>query len=323
MTLYYQQGKIMHISKFHINEPTISEKSFRPLSFDEFIGQNHITRIITTAVSSAKKSDHYLWHILLCWPSGYGKTTLAQIISSMYGKKFHTVTGYAISKPAELISIMTSMSDGDVLFIDEIHRIKPILEEMLYIAMEDFAIDMVMPDGWSVRVPLKPFTLIGATTKPEALSEPLKNRFVYNFHCMDYSDQEKNLIIERYLKHYHITYETPMIDSISLKIDTVPRKIHNLVIKIRDFLISHHHSLHLDDNSRAQCEQRLSIKDGGLTPIHQQYLSILNGSNWPIGLKTISLQLWINEESVENEIEPLLLKQWLIEKSSRGRKIVD
>lgn len=121
------------------------------------------------------------------------------------------VTGYAITKPAEIISIMTSMSEGDILFIDEIHRLKPVIEEMMYIAMEDFAIDMVMPDGGSVRVPLQSFTLIGATTKPESLSEPLKNRFVYNFHCVDYTEEEKDRIIERYLTHYNIEYKKSLI----------------------------------------------------------------------------------------------------------------
>jgi Holliday junction DNA helicase RuvB len=190
---------------------------------------------------------------------------------------------------------------------------------MLYIAMEDFAIDMVMGDGWAVRVPLKPFTLIGATTKPESLSEPLKNRFVYNFHCIDYNQDEKHKIVERYLNHYNIQYSSNLIEFIARKVDTVPRKIHNLIVKIRDYLISHHQDLRLNENNRPDCESRLSIKDGGLTTIHQKYLEILQANSWAVWLKTISLQLGINEESVENEIEPLLLKSGLIEKTARGR----
>ena len=113
------------------------------MHFDECIGQDHIIRVINTAISSAQKNNHQLWLILLSGPSGYGKTTLAQITARVYGKQFHIITWYAINKPAELISIMTSMNEGDILFIDEIHRLKPTIEEMLYIAMEDFAIDMV------------------------------------------------------------------------------------------------------------------------------------------------------------------------------------
>ena len=313
----------MHIEKISINQWSQSPKlSNRPSSFEDFVWQEHIIRVLTTAISSAQKSDHYLWHILLSGPSGYGKTTLAQITAGVYGKQFHIITAYAITKPAELISIMTSMNEGDVLFIDEIHRLKPIIEEMLYIAMEDFAIDMVMGDGWSVRVPLKPFTLIWATTKPESLSQPLKNRFIYSFHCMDYTIDQKNLIIKRYLNHYNISYTDDLLDAIALKVDTVPRKIHNLIVTIRDYLITHHHKLNLNRSIREWCDQWLNIGDGGLTPIHQEYLRILWESTHALWLKTISLKLWINEESVENEIEPLLLKSGLIEKTSKGRIIV-
>ena len=313
----------MHIEKIDIKQQKLWWKKVRPDSFDSFVGQSHITRILKTAIDSAQKKSHPLWHILLSGPSGYGKTTLAQITTTIYGKQFHTVTGYAISKPAELISIMTSMSEGDVLFIDEIHRIKPVLEEMLYIAMEDFAIDMMMGDGWAVRVPLKPFTLIGATTKPESLTEPLKNRFIYTFHCVDYDDNEKNKIVERYLNHYEIQYTPHLIELIARKVDTVPRKIHNLIVKIRDFLISTHHNLILNEKNRPDCESRLSIRDGGITNIHEMYLDILKANTWAVWLKTIALQLGINEESVENEIEPLLLKSGLIEKTGRGRILVD
>lgn len=312
----------MHIEKLSLKQEWWKKQSSnRPLLFQEFIGQDHILPVLQTAIKSAQKNDHQLWHILLSGPSGYGKTTLAQITASVYGKQFHIITGYAISKPAELISIMTAMNEGDILFIDEIHRLKPVIEEMLYIAMEDFAIDMVMGDGWSVRVPLKSFTLIWATTKPESLSEPLKNRFIYNFHCMDYTPEQKLNIVERYLKHYSIIYPAHLIEPVSRKVDSVPRRIHNLVVNMRDYLISHYHTLELNDESRSGCEQWLNIADGGLTPIHQQYLHILSESDSALGLKTISLKLGINEESVENEIEPLLLKSGLIEKTSKGRII--
>lgn len=128
--------------------------------------------------------------------------------------------------------------------------------------MEDFAIDMVMPDGGSVRIPLKPFTLIGATTKAESISEPLKNRFVYNFHCVDYSQKEKEQIMMRYMDHYAIDYDTALIAAISAKVDTVPRKIHSLAIQIRDFLIATHSNMKLDHSRRIACEERLAIKDG-------------------------------------------------------------
>lgn len=149
------------------------------------------------------------------------------------------VTGYAISKPSELISILNNIENGDVLFIDEIHRLKPNIEEILYIAMEDFVIDMVMPEGGNVRIPINSFTLIGATTRMEAIAGPLKNRFVYKFHFEDYSAEEKRAIIRRYLKLYHITASEDIVSRIEQKVESTPREIHNFVVKIRDYLISH------------------------------------------------------------------------------------
>ena len=317
-----RQKDILWVKK-EVFWPTTKEKKMhganRPVSFDAFIGQAHITSVLQKAIESAHKSDHTLGHILLCWPSGYGKTTLGHIIANIYDKHLHVVTGYAITKPADIISVLTSLQPHDILFIDEIHRIKPNIEEILYIAMEDFAIDMVMPDGGSVRIPLQPFTLIGATTKPESMSEPLKNRFIYSFHCVDYSDNEKQQIMMRYLDLYHIDYDLALLPAISAKVETVPRKIHSLAVKIRDFLISTYSDMTLDDTRRNLCDSRLAIKDGWLTAIHQQYLALLTESDSPLWLRTISLQLGINEDSIEKEIEPLLLKLNLISKSGRWR----
>lgn len=307
-----EKGKDLTKEKKHLSHN-------RPSSFDAFIGQTHITSILHKALESARKSDHALGHILLCGPSGYGKTTLGHIIATSSHKQLHIVTWYAINKPADIISVLTALQPHDILFIDEIHRLKPAIEEILYIAMEDFAIDMVMPDGGSVRLPLKPFTLIGATTKAESIAEPLKNRFVYAFHCVDYTTTEKEYIMMRYLDHYAIDYDIALISSISAKVDTVPRKIHSLAIQIRDFLIATHSDMKLDNARWIDCESWLAIKDGWLTPIHQRYLDILTQHDNPVWLRTISLQLGINEESIEREIEPLLLKLNLLNKTSRGR----
>ena len=198
----------MHISKLDTQQYQQNTSSHfqRPQSLNEFIGQDHITRIIKTAISSAKKNKHYLWHILLCGASGYGKTTLWSIIAKEYGKDFHIVTWYAINKPAEMISILTNLKEWDIIFIDEIHRLKPAIEELMYIAMEDFAIDMVMPDGWSVRIPLQPFTLIGATTKPEAIADPLKNRFIYNWSFYFFIFNGPRKISYKKILWYHLIY---------------------------------------------------------------------------------------------------------------------
>lgn len=296
--------------------------SHRPTNFDDFVWQFHVKKILKTAIKSASHRKQSIGHILISWPSWYWKTTLAQIIANQAECKIHIITWYAISKPADIISILTMIQKNDILFIDEIHRLKPIIEEILYIAMEDYAIDMVMPDWWSVRVPLKPFTLVWATTKPDWLSEPLKNRFIYNCQFVDYNTEEKTEIVKRYLLKHDIKADNIIIERITNKVDTVPREIHNLCIKIRDYLISHNNAnLELNHTIWLLCEDWLQIKDWWITPIHQQYMTILSKQKSPLGLRTIALQLWINEETVEKEIEPLLIKLDIIEKSSRWRSL--
>jgi Holliday junction DNA helicase RuvB len=165
----------------------------RPQSFEEFIGQDHIKLILKTALQSAQASNKALGHCLFTGESGYGKTTLASIVANTMGTRVKHITAYAISKPSDMVSLLNTLDTHDILFIDEIHRLKSSIEEVLYIAMEDYAIDMLMPDGTHIRIPLRPFTLIGATTKPESLTPPLKNRFVYDIHFLPYTPQEKNI----------------------------------------------------------------------------------------------------------------------------------
>lgn len=189
--------------------------------------------------------------------------------------------------------------------------------------MEDFALDMVMPDGGNVRIPVNAFTLIGATTKLESLSDPFKNRFVYKFHFSDYTTGEKHHIIQRYLNIYHINTTSDIIDAIERKVESIPREIHNFCIKIRDFLIAYgHEDMLLNETIRKTFEQRVQVHDGGLTPLHLKYLELLEQSDQPISLKTLSLQLGIDEQSVEDDIEKLLIKLGKIQKTSRGRILV-
>ena len=201
-----------------------------------------------------------------------------------------------------------------MLFIDEIHRLKPTVEEVLYIAMEDFVIDMVMPEGGNVRIPINPFSLIGATTKPEMLSQPMKNRFVYSFHFMEYTSEEKQLIIQRYLTYYEISFENSLLQEISKKVDSVPREIHNLCVKIRDFCVNHGHGK-LTAEVWSDFLIHAQIHEGGMTPLHQQYLDVLLHYGRPLGAKAIAAQLGVSEKSLEEDIEPLLLKLGKIEKT--------
>lgn len=166
-----------------------------------------------------------------------------------------------------------------------------------------------------MRIPLNPFTLIGATTKPEMLSQPMKNRFVYSFHFMEYSLEEKKIIIERYLKYYQISLSHPsLLDAIAQKVDSVPREILNLGIKIRDFCV-HRNCSELTEEIWSAFLQHSQIKEGGMTPLHQQYLDVLVHYDRPLGAKMIAAQLGVSEKSLEDDIEPLLLKLGKIEKT--------
>ena len=311
----------MEIKKISLETATGWNISHRPQSFAEFIWQSPIKSVLQTAIESAKLREAPLDHILFSGSSGFGKTTLATIISQQMNTNIKVVTGYALTKPSELVSLLNSLESWDILFIDEIHRIKPTLEEVLYIAMEDFVIDMLMPEWWSIRLPINPFTLVWATTKPESLSQPMKNRFIYHFHFMDYDLEEKKTILDRYLQHYQVNYEPDLLEKLVQKVASVPREIHNLVIKIRDYLISRQLPI-LTSEDREEFLKHSQIDDWGMMPIHKKYLDILADFDRPVGVKTLAVQLWVSEKNLEEDIEPLLLKLGKIEKTTKGRSLI-
>lgn len=311
----------MEIKKISLETATSWNISHRPQSFAEFIWQSPIKSVLQTAIESAKLREAPLGHILFSGSSGFGKTTLATIISQQMNTNIKVVTGYALTKPSELVSLLNSLESWDILFIDEIHRIKPTLEEVLYIAMEDFVIDMLMPEWWSIRLPINPFTLVWATTKPESLSQPMKNRFIYHFHFMDYDLEEKKTILDRYLQHYQVNYEPHLLEKFVQKVASVPREIHNLVIKIRDYLISRQLPI-LSSKDREEFLKHSQIDDWGMMPIHKKYLDILADFDRPVGVKTLAVQLWVSEKNLEEDIEPLLLKLGKIEKTTKGRSLI-
>ena len=311
----------MEIKKISLETATSWNISHRPQSFTEFIWQAPIKSVLQTAIESAKLREAPLGHILFSGSSGFGKTTLATIISQQMNTNIKVVTGYALTKPSELVSLLNSLESWDILFIDEIHRIKPTLEEVLYIAMEDFVIDMLMPEWWSIRLPINPFTLVWATTKPESLSQPMKNRFIYHFHFMDYDLEEKKTILDRYLQHYQVNYESDLLEKFVQKVASVPREIHNLVIKIRDYLISRQLPI-LTSKDREEFLKHSQIDDWGMMPIHKKYLDILADFDRPVGVKTLAVQLWVSEKNLEEDIEPLLLKLGKIEKTTKGRSLI-
>lgn len=310
----------MEIKKISLQTDTSALLNQRPTNFSQFVGQEPIKSVLATAIDSAQKRKGQLWHILFSWPSGFWKTTMASIISKQLGTQIKIITWYALSKPSELVSVLNSLESGDILFIDEMHRLKPTIEEVLYIAMEDFVIDMVLPEGWNLRLPINPFTLVGATTKPESLSQPMKNRFVYHFHFMEYAQEEQMVILQHYLELYQLPYEKDLLPIFVRKIAPVPREIHNFVIKMRDFVVSKKIK-NLTLGVWEDFLEHVQIDDGGMMPIHRKYLEILSDADRPLGVKTIAVQLGISEKTLEEDIEPLLLRLGKIEKSSKGRQL--
>lgn len=308
----------MEIKKINMETNDEEPITHRPLSFEAFVGQEPVKTVLQTAIGSARKRWGQIGHILFAGQSGFGKTTMAHIVAKQMDVNIKVITWYAITKPAEIISILNNLEEGDILFIDEIHRLKPNIEEVLYIAMEDFIIDVVMPEGDNMRIPIQPFTLIGATTKPESLSQPLKNRFVYSFHFMDYTNDEKKHIIEKYLLHHDIKVDTSIIDDVCKKVDSVPREIFNYCVQIRDFIVSNEHGI-LDSVTWKHFLEHSKIDDGGMTPLHQKYLAIVGSYDRAIGVKTIAAQLGVSEKTIEEDIEPLLMKLGKIEKTAWGR----
>lgn len=311
----------MEIKKISIQSNLNHWFSQRPEDFSNFVGQEPIKSVLKTAIESAKLRNWSLGHILFSGPSGFGKTTLAGIIAKQMQSNIKIVTGYALSKPSELVSVLNSLETGDILFIDEIHRLRPTIEEVLYIAMEDYVIDMVMPEGWNIRLPINPFTLIGATTKPESLSQPMKNRFIYHFHFMEYSQDEKERILEHYLAFYQVCYKAELLALFAQKVAPVPREIHNLVVKIRDFQVSKKIAI-LTQQDRENFLNHTQIDDGGMMPLHKKYLEILWSFDRAVGVKTLAAQLGVSEKTLEEDIEPLLLKLGKIEKTSKGRVMI-
>ena len=296
--------------------------NIRPESFENFIWQEEIKNILQSAIISSLKRNDSLGHILFSWDSWFWKTTLANLIATSLWQNIKIITAYAMEKPADMISVLNQLEEWDILFIDEIHRLKPKIEEILYIAMEDFRVDIVMEDE-TMSLPIKKFTLIWATNKLESLSDAFKNRFVYKFHLKPYTDKEKEKILAKYIKEFGINFDKNIITELANKCLPVPREIKNLAIKIRDYLIASwfkEENMYIDEEIYNEIVKNLKLEKYWLSDLQKEYLKILE-ENEIVWLKTIANQLNVDEKVIEKDIEPLLINLKLIKKTSKGRKI--
>ncbi len=301
------------------------ENVLRPKSMEGYVGQEKAKTNLSVFMQSAKLRGEPLDHVLLYGPPGLGKTTLAHIIAAEMGVQIKVTSGPSIEKSGDLAAILTNLNEGDVLFIDEIHRLNHNVEEILYPAMEDFSLDFIIgkgPSARSVQIPLKKFTLVGATTRAGMLSSPLRDRFGVILRLEMYTVEELAEIVRRSAA----TLGTPVSEDASIEIARrsrgTPRIVNRLLKRVRDFSIVMNHSEITYDDARHALE-RLEIDDLGLDNIDLRLLTSMMDKfgGGPVGLDTIAATINEDSNTIEDVYEPYLLQLGFIQRSPRGRML--
>lgn len=311
----------------HELEADAFEKTIRPDSFDEYIGQTDVKENIKVFVKAAKLRGTNLDHVLLYGPPGLGKTTLAHIIANELGTNIKTASGPTIEKSGDLAAILSTLEPNDVLFIDEIHRIPRYIEEILYSAMEDFKLDIIIGgegQSRSIKIDLPPFTLIGATTRSGDLSAPLRDRFGIMCKLEFYSDEELAEIVKRSARVLDLEIEENAAHEIAIRSRKTPRISNRLLKRVGDFaLVEGNGVITLELVKKALT--RLKINESGLDIADVQYLmSIIEKFNGgPVGIESIASSIGEEATTIEDVIEPFLLQEGYVKRTSRGRIITE
>ncbi len=297
--------------------------TLRPQTLNEYIGQEEVKKNLCIFIEAAKKRGENLEHVLIHGPPGLGKTTLANIIAREMGVNIRVTSGPALEKQGDVASIISNLRDRDILFIDEIHRLKPVVEEVLYTAMEDFGLDLIIgkgPSARSMRLKLPKFTLIGATTKMSMLSAPLRDRFGSIFRLDFYDHASIQKIIERSAKILNCEIDAVAAQKLSLSARQTPRIANRLLRRVRDFSDVHGNGK-IDINAVNKALEALGIDDLGLDTIDRTILKTIieKFQGGPVGLNTISAAISEEQETVEDIYEPFLLKLGFLDRTQRGR----
>ena len=297
--------------------------SLRPERLNEYIGQHSAKEMLDVYIKAALKRNESLDHVLLYGPPGLGKTTLSQIIANEMGTNIRLVNGPSIEKTGDLAAILSTLGEGDVLFIDEIHRIPRVVEEILYEAMEDYRLTFLSghnEDARNITIQLKPFTLVGATTKPGDLSSPLRDRFGIVNRLDYYSIEELEKIILRTSRVFDLPISLKAANEIAIRSRGTPRIANRLYRRVRDFA-TYDNKVTIDEDETIVALNKLRIDQLGLDEIDVRYLTSLiqrfNGG--PVGLETLASSIGEEIRNLEEVYEPYLLKLGLINKSPRGR----
>ncbi|MBL8991685.1 MAG: Holliday junction branch migration DNA helicase RuvB [Phycisphaerae bacterium] len=300
--------------------------SLRPTRLDEYVGQRELVERLSIAIQAVRRRQDPMEHLLLHGPPGLGKTTLAHVVAAEMGARAYTTSGPALSRPTDLVAALTRLEKGDVLFIDEIHRMPPAVEEFIYPAMEDFRIDVPVDSGMharTIQLDLKPFTLIGATTRAGLVSSPLRSRFGIAHHLAFYSREDLLSILTRSARLLELPVgDRAALDAIAARSRGTPRIANRLLRRARDFC-----EVKADGRLTAPVVAQALALEGvdalGLDPLDRAYLKTISSvySGGPVGLEAVAATLNEDAGTIEDVVEPFLLQIGFLARTRRGRMI--